>query len=142
MTEYGLVPTEMNVNLLGFDRTALTGFVADLGEPSYRTDQILKWVHQRNVTDFNEMTDLSKQLRGRLSEIALIKGLDAVSDIVSEDGTRKWLLELDDGNCIETVFIPEESRGTLCISSQVGCSLTCSFCATGRQGIQSESFNR
>ena len=125
----------MNVNLLGFDRTALTGFVADLGEPSYRTDQILKWVHQRNVTDFNEMTDLSKQLRGRLSEIALIKGLDAVSDIVSEDGTRKWLLELEDGNCIETVFIPEESRGTLCISSQVGCSLTCSFCATGRQGF-------
>ena len=135
MTDDGLVPTEMNVNLLGFDRTALTGFVADLGEPSYRTDQILKWVHQRNVTDFNEMTDLSKQLRSRLSEIALIKGLDAVSDIVSEDGTRKWLLELDDGNCIETVFIPEESRGTLCISSQVGCSLTCSFCATGRQGF-------
>ena len=95
MTDDGLVLTEMNVNLLGFDRTALTGFVADLGEPSYRADQILKWVHQRNVTDFNEMTDLSKQLRGRLSEIALIKGLDAVSDIVSEDGTRKWLLELE-----------------------------------------------
>ncbi len=125
----------MNVNLLGFDRNALTGFMAELGEPSYRTDQILKWIHQRNVTDFNEMSDLSKLLRGRLSEIASIGGLCAVDDIVSQDGTRKWLLELDDGNCVETVFIPEDSRGTLCISSQVGCSLTCSFCATGRQGF-------
>ena len=125
----------MNVNFLGWDRTALTEYMSDLGEPSYRTDQILKWIHQRNVTDFNEMSDLSKQLRSRLSENASIKGLRAVSDIVSRDGTRKWLLELDDGNCVETVFIPEGSRGTLCISSQVGCSLTCSFCATGRQGF-------
>ena len=125
----------MNVNLLGCDRTTLTEYMADLGEPSYRTDQIMKWIHQRHVTDFNEMSDLSKQLRRHLSENASIKGLRAVSDVVSQDRTRKWLLELDDGNCVETVFIPEDSRGTLCISSQVGCSLTCSFCATGRQGF-------
>ncbi|MDE0310515.1 MAG: 23S rRNA (adenine(2503)-C(2))-methyltransferase RlmN [Acidiferrobacterales bacterium] len=125
----------MKVNLLGYERNALTDFMAELGEPSYRTDQILKWIHQRNVTDFSEMTDLSKQLRGRLGEIASVEGLRAVGDTVSTDGTRKWLLQLDDGNCVETVFIPEDSRGTLCISSQVGCSLTCSFCATGRQGF-------
>ena len=127
--------TESKLNLLGCDRDALTNYFAELGEPSYRTDQILKWIHQRNVTDFNVMTDLSKQLRGRLGELATVKGLNAVSETVSNDGTRKWLIELDEGNCVETVFIPEESRGTLCISSQVGCSLTCSFCATGRQGF-------
>ena len=127
--------TDSKVNLLGCDRDTLTEFFADFGEPSYRTDQLLKWIHQRNVTDFNVMTDLSKQLRARLTEIASISGLNAVSETVSKDGTRKWLMELDEGNCVETVFIPEESRGTLCISSQVGCSLTCSFCATGRQGF-------
>ena len=125
----------MSVNLIGYERTALTEFMAELGEPSYRADQILKWIHQRGETRFDAMTDLSKPLRSRLNELANIEGLKVASEILSSDGTRKWLLELTEGNCVETVFIPEETRGTLCISSQVGCSLTCSFCATGRQGF-------
>ena len=125
----------MSVNLIGYERIALTEFMAELGEPSYRADQILKWIHQRSETRFDAMTDLSKPLRRRLDEIASIEGLKVASEILSSDGTRKWLLELAEGNCVETVFIPEETRGTLCISSQVGCSLTCSFCATGRQGF-------
>ena len=125
----------MSVNLIGYERIALTEFMAELGEPSYRADQILKWIHQRGETRFDAMTDLSKPLRRRLNELANIEGLKVASEILSSDGTRKWLLELAEGNCVETVFIPEETRGTLCISSQVGCSLTCSFCATGRQGF-------
>ena len=125
----------MSVNLIGYERIALTEFMAELGEPSYRADQILKWIHQRSETRFDAMTDLSKPLRRRLNEMANIEGLKVASEILSSDGTRKWLLELAEGNCVETVFIPEETRGTLCISSQVGCSLTCSFCATGRQGF-------
>ena len=125
----------MSVNLIGYERIALTEFMAELGEPSYRADQILKWIHQRGETRFDAMTDLSKPLRKRLNEIANIEGLKVASELLSSDGTRKWLLELSEGNCVETVFIPEETRGTLCISSQVGCSLTCSFCATGRQGF-------
>ncbi len=125
----------MKVNLLGYERDALLRFFNELGEPSYRTDQVLKWIHQRSVSDFDAMTDLSKALRSRLSEVAVVEGLNAASEVTSKDGTRKWLLELNDGNCVETVFIPEDARGTLCISSQVGCSLTCSFCATGRQGF-------
>ena len=125
----------MSVNLIGYERIALTEFMAELGEPSYRADQILKWIHQRGETRFDAMTDLSKPLRRRLNEIANIEELKVAGEILSSDGTRKWLLELAEGNCVETVFIPEETRGTLCISSQVGCSLTCSFCATGRQGF-------
>ena len=125
----------MSVNLIGYERIALTEFMAELGEPSYRADQILKWIHQRGETRFDAMTDLSKPLRRRLNELANIEGLKVAGEILSSDGTRKWLLELAEGNCVETVFIPEETRGTLCISSQVGCSLTCSFCATGRQGF-------
>lgn len=125
----------MQVNLMGYDRGLLSEFVAELGQPSYKTDQILKWIHQRRVTQFDAMTDLSKVLRSRLSDIAVIEGLKVRKEKVSADGTRKWLLELEDGNCVETVFIPERTRGTLCISSQIGCSLTCSFCATGRQGF-------
>ena len=125
----------MSANLIGYERIALTEFMAELGEPSYRAEQILKWIHQRGETRFDAMTDLSKPLRRQLNEIANIEGLKVASEILSSDGTRKWLLELAEGNCVETVFIPEETRGTLCISSQVGCSLTCSFCATGRQGF-------
>ncbi len=125
----------MKANLMGYQRTALTELMAQLSEPAYRTDQIFKWIHQRRVTDFDQMTDLSKDLRRRLAAAAVIENLSVASDLESSDGTRKWLLQLPDGNCVETVFIPEPSRGTLCISSQVGCSLTCSFCATGRQGF-------
>lgn len=125
----------MKVNLIGYPRDQLIEFFADLGEPRFRASQILKWIHQRGVTEFEEMTDLSKKLRAKLADIAIIEGLKPTTEKISVDGTRKWLLTLPDGNCVETVFIPEDSRGTLCISSQVGCSLNCTFCATGRQGF-------
>lgn len=122
-------------NLVGLDRPALEQFFMDLGERSFRAGQILRWVHQRRVLDFAEMTDLGKGLRSRLGEIADLSLPQILSDQVSRDGARKWLLQLRDGNCIETVFIPDAGRGTLCVSSQVGCALNCSFCATARQGF-------
>lgn len=125
----------MKINLMGSARSALVDFFAELDEPSYRAAQVLKWIHQRGVTDFEQMTDLSKPLRKRLAETAVIEGLNPSDEQVSADGTRKWLMRLADENCVETVFIPEENRATLCISSQVGCSLNCTFCATGYQGF-------
>ncbi len=110
-------------------------FLARLGEKPYRGDQILKWIYHRNARDFSQMTDLSKALRARLAENAMIRPLKIASDRVSADGTRKWLFQLECGNCVETVHIPDGDRGTLCISSQVGCALNCSFCATARQGF-------
>ncbi len=125
----------MNINLLGLPRSELIDFFADCGESPFRAKQILKWIHQRGMTDFDAMTDLSKPLRKKLSDLSVIEGLRPIVENVSADGTRKWLLSLSDDNCIETVFIPEGDRGTLCVSSQVGCSLNCTFCATGRQGF-------
>ena len=94
----------------------------------------MKWIHQVGVSDFTQMTNLSKTLRARLTETAEIRLPEIISDELSEDGTRKWLLKVPGKSAIEMVFIPEESRGTLCVSSQVGCTLNCSFCATGKQG--------
>ena len=125
----------MNVNLIGYPRAQLVDFFAELGEPSFRASQVMKWIHQMGATDFNVMTNLSKPLRKKLAAQTIIEGLTPANEYVSADGTRKWLLKLDDDNCVETVFIPEANRGTLCISSQVGCSLNCTFCATGRQGF-------
>ncbi len=125
----------MNTNLMGFSQDQLIDFFAELGEPKFRASQVMKWIHQFGVTDFEEMTNISKVLRQRLAEVATIEGLAPASEHISSDGTRKWLLTLADGNCVETVFIPEANRGTLCVSSQVGCSLNCTFCATGRQGF-------
>ncbi len=122
-------------NLLDFDREALEGFFMGLGEKSFRARQMLQWVHQRGVTDFDTMTDLSKELRTRLRESVAVVAPEVANDQLAADGTRKWLFRLADGNCIETVFIPETGRGTLCVSSQVGCTLACSFCATGHQGF-------
>ncbi|MDH3638023.1 MAG: 23S rRNA (adenine(2503)-C(2))-methyltransferase RlmN [Gammaproteobacteria bacterium] len=121
-------------NIIGHDQIAMQRLVGDLGERSFRSQQLMKWVHQARVTDFSAMTNLSKALRERLTRVARVVAPRVVEDTVSADGTRKWLLRLDDGNCIETVFIPESDRGTLCVSSQVGCALNCSFCATARQG--------
>ena len=123
------------VNLLDFDREALQDWFAQLGEPPFRAVQIIKWIHQRRVFDFERMTDLGKSLRARLAEIAEIRLPLAVFDRMSADGVRKWLLTLDGDNAIETVFIPEPGRGTLCVSSQLGCPLACTFCSTGRQGF-------
>lgn len=122
-------------NLLGLNRQDMEAFFAELGEKAFRASQLIKWIHQLNVTDFDQMTNLSKSLRAQLKEKACIQGLSVEVDQLSKDGTRKWLLALPDGNRIETVFIPEDDRGTLCISSQVGCALDCSFCSTARQGF-------
>lgn len=123
------------INLLDLDRPAMENFFAEMGEKSFRATQVLKWIHQHRVTDINEMTNLSKSLREKLQNIAEVRLPEVVVDQKSADGTRKWLLRLDSGNSIETVFIPEGTRGTLCVSSQIGCALECSFCATGRQGF-------
>lgn len=122
-------------NLLNHDRRSMQDFFAGIGDKPFRATQVVKWIHQYGVDNFDDMTNLSKELRARLRDIAEIR-LPAIElDQVATDGTRKWLLRLMDGNCIETVFIPEEDRGTLCVSSQVGCTLNCTFCATGHQGF-------
>ena len=126
---------DRRVNLLGLSQGALQDFFADLGEKPFRATQMMKWLHHRDVDDFAEMTDLSRVLRERLAACAEVRMPEIASAHLSADGTRKWLLALEDGQRVEMVFIPEKDRGTLCISSQVGCALDCSFCATGKQGF-------
>ena len=123
------------INLLDLDRSDLEAFFSELGEKPFRAEQVMKWIHQQGVVDFGAMTNLSKALRQRLREIAQISLPQVRLRQTSRDGTQKWLLQLDDANCIETVFIPELDRGTLCVSSQVGCILNCRFCATAQQGF-------
>ncbi|HEY3486447.1 MAG TPA: 23S rRNA (adenine(2503)-C(2))-methyltransferase RlmN [Gammaproteobacteria bacterium] len=131
--------TQAKINLLDFDREGLEGFFESISEKPFRAVQLMKWIHQQGVTDFDVMTNLSKDLRSRLTELTEITPPRVVQSQVSRDGTRKWLLSVESpkspANGIEMVFIPEDHRGTLCISSQVGCSLDCSFCATARQGF-------
>ncbi len=126
---------DMPINLLGLGRPELISYCAELGEKPFRAKQLMHWMHQSGVADFGVMTDISKALRERLTQGAEIVGTTVMRDTVAADGTRKWLLDVGTGNAVETVFIPETSRGTLCISSQAGCALECSFCATGRQGF-------
>lgn len=123
------------VNLLGLDKKALQDFFIAAGEKPYRAEQVLKWIHFNGVDNFDAMTNISKDLRKKLAEIAEITLPQIIYEKAAADGTYKWLLRLQDGNCIETVFIPEKTRGTLCISSQVGCILNCDFCSTGKQGF-------
>ncbi len=123
------------LNLLGLDRKALEAFCVELGEKPFRASQLLQWIHQRGVADLDAMTNLSKVLRERLKTIADIRPPEIALVQQSADGTCKWLLQVDEKNRIETVFIPEEGRGTLCISSQVGCTLACTFCSTAQQGF-------
>lgn len=123
------------INLLNFDRKAMQAFFGDLGEKSFRADQVMKWIHYYGITDFAQMTNLSKALRQKLQEKTLLTVPEIVMEQLSKDGTCKWLLKLEDANCIETVFIPEDGRGTLCVSSQVGCALNCTFCSTAQQGF-------
>lgn len=122
-------------NLLDFNREALQAFVVELGEKPYRAQQLLQGMHQRGLKDIDAMSNLGLTLRQRLKALTTIELPDVVFEQVSTDETRKWLLRLKDGNCIETVFIPEANRGTLCVSSQVGCALNCSFCSTAQQGF-------
>lgn len=127
--------TNEKVNLLGLTHTQLRDFFSAWEERPFRAAQVMKWLHHRGVDDVAQMTDLGKALRQRLAEETEIRAPEIALEQASEDGTRKWLLRLEDGNCIETVFIPEKDRGTLCISSQVGCALDCTFCSTARQGF-------
>lgn len=123
------------VNLLDFNYQQMRQFMNDCGEKPYRAQQLMQWIHQFGFHDFAQMTNLGKALRERLTQIADIRLPEIVSCQQSHDGTHKWLLKLECGNCIETVYIPEAKRGTLCVSSQVGCALNCSFCSTGKQGF-------
>lgn len=122
-------------NLLDMNQRAMADFFVSLGEKPYRATQVLAWLHQRGIADVEQMSNLGKQLRERLKELTYFAIPEVVTLQSSTDGTRKWMLRLADGNCIETVFIPEDDRGTLCVSSQVGCALNCSFCSTGQQGF-------
>ena len=125
----------MPVNLLNLNQPQLAEFLVSIDERPFRAKQLLRWIHRFGERDFARMTDLSKVLREKLAQHAVIEPPRLIEEQVSGDGTRKWLLEVGPGNSIETVFIPEDDRGTLCISSQVGCALECKFCATGRQGF-------
>lgn len=122
-------------NLLNFNHQQMRNFFSELGEKPYRAQQIIQWIHQFGFHDFSQMSNLGKVLREKLCELAEIRLPEIVTCQKSSDGTHKWLLKLDCGNCIETVFIPEANRGTLCVSSQVGCALNCSFCSTAKQGF-------
>lgn len=125
-------------NLLGLSKKKMEAFLSELGEKPFRAIQLLKWIHQCGVTDFDEMTNISKSLRARLHECAEIR-LPVLKDCFeAEDGCYKWIVEVASGSSVEMVYIPESGRGTLCISSQAGCSLDCSFCATGKQGFNSD----
>ena len=123
------------INLLELDAVGLEALLAGLGEKPFRARQVSHWIHQRFAGDVAAMTDLSKALRERLAGAAEIRGPVVISDATAEDGTRKWLLDVGAGNAIEAVYIPEDDRGTLCISSQAGCALDCAFCSTGKQGF-------
>lgn len=122
-------------NLLDLDPAQLTAYCAALGEKPFRARQLQRWIHQFGVSDFDAMTDLAKSLRDKLKTRAAIVAPQVISDHISSDGTRKWLVDVGQGNAVETVFIPEENRGTLCISTQAGCAVNCRFCSTGKQGF-------
>ena len=122
-------------NLLGLTRSGLEAFVVAMGEKPFRARQLFKWIYRRAVGDFDAMTELGKDFRRRLAEVADIRVPEVITEQVSADGTRKWLLRFESGQAIEMVFIPEPGRGTLCISSQVGCAMDCTFCSTAQQGF-------
>jgi len=122
-------------NLLGLTPVQLADYFKEIGEKPFRATQVLKWIHQQGAESFDEMTNISKSLREKLNTQAELRGPEVVSQDTSKDGTRKWVIRVDGGSCVETVLIPEGDRGTLCVSSQVGCSLNCSFCSTGKQGF-------
>ena len=135
----------MPQNLLDFDLEGLTAWFTELGEKPFRARQVFHWIHQSGVADFAQMTDIAKSLREKLQQLAVVQEPAINYAHTSADGTRKWLFDVAAGsgpandeawrNGIETVFIPEDDRGTLCVSSQVGCALECTFCSTGRQGF-------
>ena len=125
----------MTANLLDFDLDGLAVFCESLGEKRFRATQLYRWIHQRGQSDFSQMTDLAKSLREKLEGKAHIQGLQLISEHISADGTIKWLFDVGQGDAVETVYIPESDRGTLCVSSQAGCAVGCRFCSTGHQGF-------
>ena len=125
----------MTANLLEFDLEGLAVFCDGLGEKRFRATQLFRWIHQRGASDFDQMSDLAKSLRQKLKSHAHVSALPVISQHISADGTIKWLFDVGDGNAIESVFIPEDDRGTLCVSSQAGCAVGCRFCSTGHQGF-------
>jgi len=125
----------MTANLLDYDLEGLAVFCERLGEKRFRATQLFRWIHQKGASNFDEMSDLAKSLREKLKVAAHVKALDVISENRSSDGTIKWLFDVGGGNAVESVFIPEEDRGTLCISSQAGCAVGCRFCSTGHQGF-------
>ena len=127
--------THMTANLLDFDLDGLAVFCERLGEKRFRATQLFRWIHQKGAQDFDQMSDLAKSLREKLKTCAQVQPLTPISQHDSADGTIKWLFDVGDGNAVETVFIPEDDRGTLCVSSQAGCAVGCRFCSTGHQGF-------
>ena len=125
----------MTTNLLDFDLDGLAAFCEGLGEKRFRATQLFRWIHQRGAHDFGQMSDLAKSLREKLKDRACITGLPVLTEQASADGTVKWLFDVGGGNAVEAVFIPEDDRGTLCVSSQAGCAVGCRFCSTGHQGF-------
>ncbi len=125
----------MTANLLDFDLEGLAAYCESLGEKRFRATQLFRWIHQRGASDFSQMSDLAKSLRGKLEAAARIEGLPVISQHESADGTIKWLFDVGASNAVEAVFIPEDDRGTLCVSSQAGCAVGCRFCSTGHQGF-------
>jgi 23S rRNA (adenine2503-C2)-methyltransferase len=123
------------VNLLDFDLPGLTAYCEQLGEKRFRATQLYRWIHQKGAGDFAQMSDLAKSLREKLAQHACVTGLQVISEQASVDGTIKWLFDVGGGNAVESVFIPEDDRGTLCVSSQAGCAVGCRFCSTGHQGF-------
>ncbi|MFM2341012.1 MAG: rRNA ((2503)-C(2))-methyltransferase RlmN [Pseudomonadota bacterium] len=127
--------TTDTVNLLDLDLDALAAYCERLGEKRFRAVQLFRWIHQRGARDFDQMSDLAKSLRAKLAGCATIRPLPVISEHISADGTVKWLFDVGAGNAVESVFIPEDDRGTLCVSSQAGCAVGCRFCSTGHQGF-------
>ncbi len=125
----------MTANLLDFDLEGLAGFCERLGEKRFRAVQLFRWIHQKGASDFDAMSDLAKSLREKLKAAAIIEAPKVLSQHISSDGTIKWLFDVGAGNAVESVYIPEEDRGTLCVSSQAGCAMGCRFCSTGHQGF-------
>jgi 23S rRNA (adenine2503-C2)-methyltransferase len=123
------------VNLLDFDLDGLAAYCDGLGEKRFRAQQLFRWLHQKGEPDFSRMSDLARSLRDKLAGVAMVRSPTLISEQASADGTLKWLFDVGQGNAVETVFIPEDDRGTLCVSSQAGCAVGCRFCATGHQGF-------
>tara|TARA_B100001059_G_scaffold236281_1_gene285915 strand:- start:13629 stop:14792 length:1164 start_codon:yes stop_codon:yes gene_type:complete len=133
-----MTDTTSKTNLLGLTQQKLEAFFEGLGEKRFRAGQVMKWMHHYGVDNFDDMTNIGKALREKLKANAEIRGPEVVSEDISRDGTRKWVVRVASGSCVETVYIPQNGRGTLCVSSQAGCALDCSFCSTGKQGFNSD----